>query len=112
MIMYPADAITIGQMRRIEPDLFAANALGGYAGGAEALSLHCWEQVIAEKAFAVACSLADPFPEAERGEIVAIIDHGYQSYGISSGARQSLELVRDIERSAASQARTPPSRRR
>jgi len=98
---FPTDRITVAQMRRKEPDLFRHKALMTQSADAiNALATHCWEQFLAEKAFASALSLTDPHPNAPREEIIDALDDGYRAYGLSGGMHETRQLARDIESAA------------
>jgi hypothetical protein len=104
-INFPTDSITLGTIRRHEPDMFTMDGIGGATSNVQAIATLFHEEILAEKTFAVAIGRIDPHPDMPRPFLVRLLDGAYRAYGISSGPKQSVELVRGIERQASEQAR-------
>jgi len=107
-IRFPSDAITLGAMRRAQPDLFSVGGmLNGAVADSDALSVLRREIKLAEKAFAAALWLSDPFPAEmdHRDELIKDLSEAYSAYGISTGPQASLELIKGIEAEAVAQSK-------
>lgn len=105
-IKFPSDAITLGQIRVQEPNLFCPHVLDRlHADEIDAVATHRWELRLAEKAFAEVLGLPNPLPRDDRRGVVQMLNEAYKQYGISSGMHQTRQLVRDIEAAAVEQAR-------
>ena len=61
------------------------------------------ELVLAENAFRVAMGETGLVPVERQAEI-ATLNSDYKTYGISTGAKQTAEMVRQMEKAAAKQA--------
>jgi hypothetical protein len=61
------------------------------------------ELVLAENAFRVAMGEKGMDP-LERRAVIATLNSDYNTYGISTGVRQTAELVRQMEKAAAKQS--------
>ena len=103
-IAFPMDVVTLGDMRRREPELFAGPFVMSTASNSDVLATHSIERLLAEKAFARAAGFTEPFPGESRAALVDDLDEAYRGYGISSGIQATRELVRKFEAAAAAQA--------
>lgn len=101
-IDFPTDRLTLGQLRRLQSELW--ESIDGNLAEVEAISLFDLERTLANKAFALALGIPDPHPEEEWRDAVLMLDRGYQKHGLSTGPHQTQLLVRDFERAAAAQA--------
>jgi hypothetical protein len=114
-IQFPSDAVTFGQMRKLQPDLFTPEGLvSGRVGDIVLLSAMYSEHQLAETAFAAALGLQDPHSQFDRRDLILCLNSDYLKYGISTGLQQTYQLVRDFERAAVAQAQThqpPPAGR-
>lgn len=105
LIPFPSDQITVGQIRREQPDLFedalefSRSHLDAFNAGATIRD----ELVLVSNAFA---GRQDRQTEDERREILHRLNDDYCRYGISSGLQQTQQLVRDMEAAAEGQAGT------
>jgi hypothetical protein len=70
----------------------------------DVVAAHAFEIRVAERAFAIAAGLPDPFPTRSRESDVDALDEAYRVYGLSSGVQATRHLVREIEASARAQA--------
>lgn len=106
-IEFPTDRITVGQMRRDQPELLDADRpfVRAHLESPDALYATRMEHVLARKAWAAAIGLPDPAPERERLEEIGQINKVYTRFGISTGRQQTLELVRRFEAEAAQLAK-------
>lgn len=112
-IKFPSDAITLGQMRAREPNLFRPPVLDQLgATGIDALATHRWELRLAEKAFAEVLGLPNPLEGDDRRSVVEMLNRAFKLFGVSSGIQQTWQLVRDFESAAAEQAREIAGRSR
>lgn len=112
-VKFPTDQITLGEMRRREPLLFSHRNLGDIrASSIDALATHCWEQYLAEKAFASELKAPDPHPNERRSDIIALLDGAYRAYGISAGFHETRQAAARIEAASHAQAKTYRSRAR
>ncbi len=103
---FPSDRVTVGQLRRRQPTIFdQSSAFRIPAGSLEILATVHLENVVARRAFAAECNLADPFPSEDRRELIRLLDAEYQRYGISSGIHQTRQLLRELEAAARKQGR-------
>jgi hypothetical protein len=102
-ITLPSDQVTVGQIRRIQPELFSP-AMGGPIDDVYILAVLSAELLLAEKAYAKAAGLPDPWPDWPRKGVVDSLDEDYRRYGLSTGLKQTHELVRNFERQVAKQA--------
>ena len=111
-IRFPSDAITVKAVRdALNPkDLFDTRTENVFEG-LEACVMT--ERDIARKAFDAALrgikpnriGKVDHESAWERREWVNGIDYDYRRFGVSSGPRQTAELIRDVEAQAAAQAK-------
>lgn len=100
----PSDRITLGQMRIKEPELFTRESLRAHGlSEAEALSLYSIELRLAERAFASAAGVPDPYPKTSRSWQAEILNEAYVRYGVSRGIHETEELMRSMEAGAAAQ---------
>lgn len=105
-IELPSDQVTVGQMRRRQPDLFTQENFSRISGDDIGIvSAVCLEEMLAQKAHAAAASLSDPYPDNDRLEAITWLNDHYRDYGLSSGLKQTRELVRTFEAAAANQAK-------
>jgi hypothetical protein len=104
---FPSDAITLGRMRRKEPYLFSLAALDRVGlANIDVASVLRREIMIAEKSFDKALRRPDPFPDgsSHRDVLIEDLKEAYQEYGLASGDKSALELIRRLEAAAAAQA--------
>lgn len=101
-IALPSDVLTLGRVRAIEPKLHRGRAI--LLGESHAAAAVNHELEIAHHAFRAA--LGDP-PAIQwsRADNVEVLDEVYRQYGLSTGLHATEELVKEIERQAATQAR-------
>jgi hypothetical protein len=105
LIPFPSDKITIGQVRREQPELFddplefSRTHMDAFNIGATIRD----ELVLVDNAFA---GRQDRQAEDERREILHRLNDDYCRYGVSSGMQQTQQLVRDMEAAAQRQAGT------
>lgn len=105
-VQFPTDRITLGVMRRVEPERFEEKALASNVlRGSQAIAMLMWECVLADKAYAAAAHVSDPHSEVSRDYVVSVLNEAYVQYGISRGSAETMELVRRFEAMAAVQAR-------
>ncbi len=108
IIALPTDAITLGTIRRMQPNVFSVTiGKDRRIADCDALSTQYFEIKLAEKAFARASGRADPHPSdlASRESIADVLEEAYLQYGLASGPASARELIRAIERDAAAQAK-------
>jgi hypothetical protein len=104
-IVFPSDAITLGQMRRHDPEVFTFDRLtDAHADSIDAVATHGLELVLAERSYARAAGLSDPHPGDNRSETISMLNDAYKEYGLSTGMQQTRQLVREFEAQAARQA--------
>ena len=70
----------------------------------KAIATRSLEYRLAEKAFASALQLPDPYPSESRRGIIESIGEAYEAYGLSHGPKETMELARRIEAQAVVQA--------
>jgi hypothetical protein len=103
---FPSDRVTVGQLRRRQPTIFdRSSAFHISAELLEILATVHLENVVARRAFAAECNLADPFPNENRCELIRLLDADYRRYGISSGIQQTRQFLRELESVARKQGR-------
>jgi hypothetical protein len=106
-LAFPSDAITLGKIRHGEPHLFTWEAMRDRViSDCDAISTLRIEMRLAEKAFTKGLGLPDPYPSEteQRDVLIEDLDEAYREYGLSTGKRASLELIRRFESDAAAQA--------
>jgi hypothetical protein len=94
-------------MRRKEPNAFERHALdSGEPAQCDAFAVLSIEIRVAERAFAAALGLPDPYPAEiyAKSDDMRQLNDAYQEYGLSTGIWQTEELVRAVERQATRQA--------
>jgi hypothetical protein len=105
----PSDRITMGTIRRVHPNLFAdyKNSLKAPSSNLNVPAIIAEEIDLARIAYARALGVQtrERSSAAERHESILNLDVDYRTYGISTGIRHTLEMVRDLERQAAQQAK-------
>lgn len=101
-IPLPSDAITFKQIRESHPEIFDSNKsyFKAHSSDLDIVCVFDLEQACAKKAFADACGFDDPDPLKPREAIVEMLDTAYREYGLSSGLKQSRELIRRFEKLA------------
>ncbi len=92
-------------MRRREPHIFTLEALRLEGARIRELSVHCFERALAQKAFARAAGIPEPYASTRRGELIACLQGAYVELGLSESREASRRLLHDIERAAVAQAR-------
>ncbi len=106
-IAFPSDQITIAQIRKEQPYMFAFDTLGtDHASNFDAINTIRCELILAEKAWASALGHSEPQPDFDRREEIAMLNDDYVRYGLSTGIAKTRQLVRDFEKAVAEQART------
>ncbi len=104
-IAFPSDAITLGRMRRHDPEVFTFDRLtDARADSIDAVATHGLELALAESAFARAAGVSDPHDQHWQKEYRSLLNDAYKEYGLSTGMQQTRQLVRDFEEQAARQA--------
>jgi hypothetical protein len=105
-ITFPSDAITLGQMRRHDPEAFSSfsRLMNARADEIDAIGTHGMELVLAESAFARAAGVSDPHAQHWQEEYRSLLNDAYKEYGLSTGIQQTRQLVREFEAQAARQA--------
>lgn len=106
-IAFPTDAISLGEMRRRDPQLFTRQALrDDVVSDSEVLCILGIEMKIAEKAFARGLGRADPYPrpEDQRDVLAEELNWAYCEFGLSTGMQATRELLRQVEAAAEAQA--------
>lgn len=109
LLAFPTDSLTVADLRRAQPILFSEKGLfhsydNSQASSMDVLTFMLSERILAQKAFAAAAGLPDPWPDADRREEVKDLNCYYVQMGLSSGLRHTQQLVRAIEAAAAAQA--------
>ena len=107
-LAFPSDTITLGVMRHREPHVFEREALAaGEPGYCDAIALLSIEMRVAERAFAAAIGMPDPYDKDvyPPADDACQLHEAYVEYGLSTGTNQTNEHIRRIERDAAEQAR-------
>jgi hypothetical protein len=113
LLQFPTDALTIGDLRRAQPKLFSEEGLFrdfdiGPIYSLDAITFMRSERILAQKAFAVAAGLPDPWPKEDRGVEIEDLNRYYVQMGLSHGLRETGQMVRAFEKAAAQQAGPPP----
>jgi hypothetical protein len=107
----PSDRITMGQVRRSQPNLFDTY----HESSEHEISMLniaatiATELILARNAYAKAKGLPpfQPMDHKERRREIDGLDADYGQFGISTGPKQTFELIRKLERDAANQAKQP-----
>lgn len=93
-------------MRSFDPRMLTKDAIEkNTCTCVDALATHCWEQILAERAFKQALGDLETHASSNTDEIIETLVRAYEEYGISSGPQHARQLIRGIEAAAASQAR-------
>jgi hypothetical protein len=105
-IILPSDRITMGTVRRVEADAFEPY-ISYDPISLDIVATVATETLLARAAYAKARGItpAEPVSPSERREYILNLHDDYCLYGISTGIRQSNELIRAMERAATQQAR-------
>jgi len=104
---FPSDAITFGQMRRFDANLFTREGVDvDGPASSDVFAVYRMELKLAEKAFAAALGRPDPHPNQDehREVLVEDLEEAYGDYGLSPGAKASQELIQRFEAEARAQA--------
>lgn len=106
-ITFPSERITLGQMRKVEPEWFSTDRemLDNNLVVVHGINALRVEQILARKAWAEAIGLPDPDTFHSRATEVEYLTDIYKDYGISTGPQQTEELVRRFETEAAKLAK-------
>lgn len=109
-LSYPSDRLTIGDIRRTEPQLFAhddPNVLDKAWQDSEIAVMLWAERGLAHKAFAKAAGRPDPHSGlgTDRSDLMQALADTYRRYGLASGPKLTVQMARDVEKQAAAQAR-------
>lgn len=105
----PLDAVTIGDMRRVESGVFRLLASSNPTfPDVELLTAIGMETVLAERAFARARGTADPYPIQSLEYLRSCLAETYVKYGICPGPHEAHELVRSLEARAGDRASRMP----
>jgi hypothetical protein len=115
----PTDRITWGQMRKVNKEKYPGIDMRTYhkflrvqATDIDAIGLHAFEVLLAEKAFAKATGQPEEPTTLSREELVQCLIDGYGEYGLSPGPVQSRQMIREIEAAAIRQAGKGPAQKR
>jgi hypothetical protein len=107
-IDFPSDRVTIGQIRREQPEYFE-DYLPAQDHGLSALNIAstvAMEVSLAKNAYSKATGGAhDRISTSVRRERIEALHDDYVDYGISNGLAQTKELIRALERDAVKQAK-------
>jgi hypothetical protein len=105
-ISFPSDKITIGQLRKEQPDVFTERSLYNDAPARDlnAFNTILCELGLAKKAWAKALGKPEPEPNEDRLEEIDMLNDDYVRYGLSTGIAKTRELVRTFEKAVAEQA--------
>lgn len=110
LVAFPSDAITLGQMRRHEPELFTLGAISKRSD-CDAFATHWWERVLAENAVANAEGRQLPHPDVDREHVVTELLHeAYADYGLSRGIHETRRIVEQFEKDAVGKAKSQHGR--
>jgi len=102
---FPTDALTVGQLRRRQPNLFVTEGRAkAHLSDLEVIPTLAIEMSLAEKTFCRAMSQPDPCPGDTRAMLVQMLNEDYCRLEISSGLHQTRQLARAIESAAVKQA--------
>lgn len=102
-IQFPTDQITLGQMRKQQPELLQNDRamLDRHPADVEIINAARIEHILARKAWASALGLPDPDEFRDRKEELQYLTEVYKEYGIASGPKHTEELVKAFETEAA-----------
>lgn len=108
LLQFPTDALTIADLRRRDqPKLFEESLFRSYdnspATSMNVLTFMLSERILAQKAFAAAAGLPDPWPDENRRDEISDLNGYYVAMGLSKGLEQTKQMVRAFERTAAQQ---------
>lgn len=103
-IRFPTDSITIGDIKRVEPHVFADWECKHWDSQTRAVGTRLWEHALADQAFCRALGMAPVTLKSSRALILDVLGEGYRAYGLSSGEFEDEELARSIETQAIAQA--------
>jgi len=105
----PSDRITFGQVRRAHPDCFDTYQKSSERSisSLNVAATIATELILARNAYAKAKGLPPykPMDQKERRREIDGLDADYCEFGISTGPRQTFELIRKLERDSANQAK-------
>lgn len=105
-VEFPSDRLTLGQIRRQEPEIMTSHRQMGdrHPADIDALDACRMEHILAKKVWAKVVGMPDPHPRHIRREEVDNLSHIYKRYGISKGKLETNEIIRrfeaDVERAA------------
>jgi hypothetical protein len=106
-IEFPSDRITVGQLRKEQPEAF--DEIGKYTNitfrTVNVAATIATERKLVEKAFAAALGLPDPSPNYSRRYEIDMLNDDYCRYGLSTGKQATTQLVRELEKAAKLQAK-------
>lgn len=104
-IAFPTDSVSIGRIRRIEPDVVDEDDVRVEDSTLRAAISH--EVAVAVEAFRTAQGHSPTTDGLEqRGHNLEVLNEVYVLYGLSAGMHQTDQLLREIESQAAAQARS------
>jgi hypothetical protein len=102
----PSDRITLGQIRRREPEHFEEYLpnTDDQLSDLNIASTVATEVLLAKCAYRAGCG-GKPMPLRERLRHIKGLNADYILYGLSTGMAKTMELVRDFERASEAKAR-------
>jgi hypothetical protein len=100
-IPFPTDLVTIGQLRKSDPELFKSDRIQS----SDLLELAVmpavlWEQEIVAKARIASLTHTDPFPDVSFKHLIQMLNKEYCELGLSLGLQQTKQMVRDFVKAA------------
>jgi hypothetical protein len=103
----PSDRITMGMVRRAEPYGFEPYLTHTDDAPDDIIATVATEILLAKAAYAKARGIKpeEPVLPGERHEFILNLNEDYRLYGISTGLKQTTEMIRAMERAAAAQAK-------
>jgi hypothetical protein len=103
----PSDRITLGKIRRVEPEGFEPYTSSEHISPDNIIATVATEILLAKAAYAKARRIdpKEPVDAGERREYILNLNEDYCLYGISTGVKQTTEMIRGMERAAAEQAK-------
>lgn len=101
-VSFPTDQLTVADMRKDQPDILNSHRalIDSRADDVYVLSTLRSEVMLAKKAWAKAIGAPEPWAVLPRRDLVTDLNHMYMRYGLSTGRKQTEELVRRFEAEA------------
>jgi hypothetical protein len=102
----PSDQITMGTVRRVEPTAFEPY-ISHEPDDLGIIDTVATEILLAKDAYTKARGIKSEIPmdAGERRQYILNLNDEYRAYGISTGVKQTNELIRNMERAAVAQAK-------